>query len=125
MDGQRNRLSHERVRADQLDQKVSLAIARSRLRFAENEVHRQAALREEQIVAQFEYEAALDERDTLLAEVNERWLAAFESISEEYPYRVVRPRNDNFGIALLSRFEIQDAHVILSQAAAVPTGLPW
>lgn len=71
-DGERNQLSYQRVRVDQLDQAVDLAIARSRLRYAESELRRQTTLRERRIASEFEYEAALDARDALAAEVSER-----------------------------------------------------
>jgi endonuclease/exonuclease/phosphatase (EEP) superfamily protein YafD len=37
-----------------------------------------------------------------LAEVDEAWLAALEPTLARYPYRVVAPRKDNFGVALYS-----------------------
>jgi endonuclease/exonuclease/phosphatase (EEP) superfamily protein YafD len=39
----------------------------------------------------------------VLAEVDDRWMAALEPLSPRYPNVVARPRQDNFGIALLSR----------------------
>lgn len=71
-DGQRNQLSYQRTRMDQLDQSVDLAIARSRLRYAESEVQRQTKLLEKRIVSVLEYEQALDLRDALAEEVKER-----------------------------------------------------
>jgi multidrug resistance efflux pump len=72
VDGQRNQLNYQQVRVDQLDQKVSLAIARSKLRFAENELRRQQELHSQKIASDFDYETALDQRDALVTEVLER-----------------------------------------------------
>jgi endonuclease/exonuclease/phosphatase (EEP) superfamily protein YafD len=38
-----------------------------------------------------------------LQEVTDEWAAAIGSLADSYPYRYVIPRNDNFGVALLSR----------------------
>jgi endonuclease/exonuclease/phosphatase (EEP) superfamily protein YafD len=43
-----------------------------------------------------------------LLEVNERWLSALAPLHVRYPYRIEDPREDNFGIALLSRFPIEN-----------------
>ena len=36
--------------------------------------------------------------------MNDRWLDALGELEGRYPHRLERPREDNFGIALLSRF---------------------
>lgn len=38
-------------------------------------------------------------------EVNDRWMDQLESLHRHYPYRIALPREDNFGIALFSKFE--------------------
>ncbi len=52
----------------------------------------------------------MDRKPDVLAllEVNERWLAALGSLHRRYPHRIERPQNDNFGIALFSRFPLDD-----------------
>lgn len=45
-----------------------------------------------------------------LLEVNERWLEALAGLHRYYPHRIERPQNDNFGIALFSRFPFEDLH---------------
>jgi endonuclease/exonuclease/phosphatase (EEP) superfamily protein YafD len=42
-----------------------------------------------------------------LIEVDQGWLEALAPLHEKYPYRVERPQDDNFGIALFSRFPLQ------------------
>lgn len=39
----------------------------------------------------------------------------------EYPFKVERPRSDNFGIAVFSRLPITDAEVLVLDAAGVPS----
>ncbi len=43
-----------------------------------------------------------------LLEVNQQWLRAL-NLSEQYPYKVEIPREDNFGLALYSRFPLSAA----------------
>ena len=47
-----------------------------------------------------------------LLEVNERWLAALSGLHPYYPHRIGRPQEDNFGIALFSRFPIDDLRLL-------------
>lgn len=72
LDVHRNDQNYQQQRMDYLAQKVDLAIARAKLRFAQSELDRNEKLRAENIVSQFDYETALDNRDALAAEVNER-----------------------------------------------------
>ncbi|GMW02485.1 MAG: hypothetical protein AMXMBFR84_36210 [Candidatus Hydrogenedentota bacterium] len=39
----------------------------------------------------------------LLQEVGDRWLPSLAALNAEYPFELVYPKNDNFGIALYSR----------------------
>ena len=42
----------------------------------------------------------------VLQEFTPRWAAATATLAERYPYRVLRPRAGNFGLALVSRYPI-------------------
>jgi endonuclease/exonuclease/phosphatase (EEP) superfamily protein YafD len=55
-------------------------------------------------------ELVMSERPDILAllEVNRRWLEALASLHRHYPHRIERPQDDNFGIAVFSRFPIDD-----------------
>jgi endonuclease/exonuclease/phosphatase (EEP) superfamily protein YafD len=60
------------------------------------------------------YQALLDEVDQtqpdviFLQEVNTSWLAGIGSLKNKYPYVHLLPRNDNFGIAMLSRLPVEN-----------------
>ncbi len=56
----------------------------------------------------------------ILEEVNDGWLAALEALGDSYPHMEARPREDNFGMALLSRRPFLEA-AIEDTAAGVPT----
>lgn len=71
-DRERNHMDYQQVRVDQLDQKVNLAVARSKLHYAENELGRLQQLRTNGLASQSDYELALNERDALAAEARER-----------------------------------------------------
>jgi len=47
----------------------------------------------------------------VLLEVDAAWLAHLSSLDEIYPHRIVEPRDDNFGIALLSRWPLSARRV--------------
>lgn len=72
LDNQRNDQGYQQLKSDLLEQKVNLAMAESKLRFAESELARAEKLIADKIVSQFEYEFALDTRDVLAAEVKQR-----------------------------------------------------
>ncbi len=72
LDQQRNQQNYQQLRVDHLNQRVDLAIARSNLRFAANELLRNEKLHAENIVSQFDLELALDRRDALATEVKAR-----------------------------------------------------
>jgi multidrug resistance efflux pump len=72
LDVHRNDQNYAQQRMDHLSQRVDLAIARAKLRFAQSELDRNEKLRTENIVSEFDYETALDNRDALAAEVKER-----------------------------------------------------
>jgi multidrug resistance efflux pump len=72
LDQHRNDQNYQQQRVDYLSQKVDLAIARAKLGFAQSELDRNEKLHAENIISQFDYEQALDNRDALAAEVRER-----------------------------------------------------
>jgi endonuclease/exonuclease/phosphatase (EEP) superfamily protein YafD len=45
-------------------------------------------------------------------EVNEAWAAALEELADLHPHRVVLPRADHFGIAVLSKQPIQESRIV-------------
>jgi len=47
----------------------------------------------------------------VLLEVDDAWTNALAGLEDSYPHRLIHPRNDNFGVALLSRLPISDAIV--------------
>jgi len=47
----------------------------------------------------------------VLLEVSEAWAAALEELAALYPHRIVRPRDDAFGIAVLSQLPLGDPEV--------------
>lgn len=48
----------------------------------------------------------------LLIEVDRRWLAELDPLVKDYPHVIEEPRNDNFGIALWSRWPLENPEVI-------------
>ena len=56
-----------------------------------------------------------------LMEVDSEWEAALEPLRERYPHRLVEAREDNFGVAFLSRLGTADLKTISLGAAAEPT----
>lgn len=57
----------------------------------------------------------------VMLEVNGRWSTHIESVKDAYPMSVVRPREDNFGIAVLSKLELAETDVLFLEPAEVPT----
>lgn len=62
----------------------------------------------------------LDEQpDTILAvETNEDWCDVLRTLKDDYPYQVLRPQDNNYGIALVSKLELIDPQInfIVDQA---------
>ncbi len=56
----------------------------------------------------------------VLQEFTPAWMAAMEPLLPSYPYRVVEPRDDPFGIALYSKYPLDATTVI----GSVPLGHP-
>ncbi len=56
----------------------------------------------------------------VLEEVNEKWLSALSVPLQPYGYRKAEPREDNFGIAMFSRFPMVHSDIRMEGAAEVP-----
>ncbi len=56
-----------------------------------------------------------------LQEVNDDWLAKVESLKEQYPFFVVSPREDNFGIAVFSKQPFIETEVVEFGQSGVPS----
>ena len=54
-------------------------------------------------------------------EVDADWAAALDSLAEAFPHRVIRPRPDNFGIALLSRWPLDDVELVSFSETGFPS----
>lgn len=57
----------------------------------------------------------------VLQEVNKRWIQELSSLNAEYPYNVVRSREDNFGIAIYSRLPILNSEFLYLGGSSVPS----
>ena len=57
----------------------------------------------------------------LLEEVDTRWLTALSPTLASYPYSVISPRTDNYGIALFSRLPLLEAATPSFGTAGVPS----
>lgn len=57
----------------------------------------------------------------VLEEVTAAWAEAIAVLADDYPYRYVIPRSDNFGIALLSRAPFVDVRHLASPPLGHPT----
>lgn len=56
-----------------------------------------------------------------IEEVDSQWVAAISALNGIYPYRKTLPRDDNFGIALLSRIPLESAREEYYTMAGVPS----
>lgn len=68
--------------------------------------------------------ALLEERDPdflVLEEVDSRWIEALSEATARYPFRVVSPRSDNFGIAFFSKFPLSEEEIVDLGEAEVPS----
>ena len=48
----------------------------------------------------------------IIVEVDNFWMEAIKEVRNEYPYNTSEPRNDGFGIALLSRIPFESAKIL-------------
>ncbi|MBU1105751.1 MAG: endonuclease/exonuclease/phosphatase family protein [Candidatus Riflebacteria bacterium] len=56
-----------------------------------------------------------------LEEISSRWITDLAWISNSYPYSIAQPREDNFGIALFSKFPLADEKIVYIGNAEVPS----
>ncbi|MEM1059643.1 MAG: endonuclease/exonuclease/phosphatase family protein [Verrucomicrobiota bacterium] len=61
----------------------------------------------------------------LVMETDRNWLAQLETLRDLYPFILAEPRRDNFGIALLSKFEPTKAEIRTFGEADVPSVVAW
>lgn len=59
----------------------------------------------------------------VLLEANEFWTSATADFDEDYPFVIARPRADNFGIIVRSRFPLANVSVVTLASSRVPTVL--
>lgn len=71
------------------------------------------------LVTSFLYAASPDV--IVLSEVDDRWLTQLASLTNTWPHTLAAPRDDNFGIALFSRWPLTDARVACFGEAELPT----
>lgn len=57
----------------------------------------------------------------ILQEVSSRWSPLISSLQESYPHTTIRFREDNFGIALLSKLPIDTSNIVFIGSAEVPS----
>jgi len=57
----------------------------------------------------------------VLQEVNQSWINALTPSLSEYKYRIERPQNDNFGIAVYSKFPFINSNVIYLGDLGIPS----
>jgi endonuclease/exonuclease/phosphatase (EEP) superfamily protein YafD len=64
----------------------------------------------------------LEKPDVLvLEEVDRRWMQALIPLNASFPYSKAMPRSDNFGIAVLSRLPLVQAHSLTLGSGEVPS----
>ncbi len=56
-----------------------------------------------------------------LSEIDSGWVAALSGLEEAYPHSVFEARDDNFGIALLSRIPLLDSEVVFLGTGGLPS----
>ena len=59
----------------------------------------------------------------VLIEVDSAWTSALESLRATYPVQLFSPRDDNFGLAFLSRVPIRDLRIVHTSDRATPSVL--
>lgn len=57
----------------------------------------------------------------VLEEVDSGWMNRLEDVCAKYPYTETRPRDDCFGIAMLSKYPLENAEIIYLGTAEVPS----
>lgn len=56
-----------------------------------------------------------------LMEVNREWCERLRGLTNTYPYALLEPREDNFGVALFSRVSWRDARIVTLGEAGLPS----
>ena len=64
-----------------------------------------------------------DRRPDVVAvlEVDATWAEALDTLGDLFPHRIIRPRPDNFGIAVLSRWPLVDPQVVVFSDSGFPS----
>ncbi len=64
-----------------------------------------------------------DRRPDVVAvlEVDDQWAEALDTLADLFPERIIRPRSDNFGIAVLSRWPLDDQDVVIFGDTGYPS----
>lgn len=57
----------------------------------------------------------------VLEEISSRWMSDLASLTDSHPHRLTRPREDNFGIGLFSKFPLVESEVAYIGSAEVPS----
>ena len=57
----------------------------------------------------------------VLEEISPKWVSDLNDLSPTYPYQVIEPREDNFGIGLYSRFPLVGTKTIILGESMVPS----
>lgn len=57
----------------------------------------------------------------VVMEIGDDWVRSLQGLSDSYPYSIAQPREDNFGIALFSRWPIKGHRVHDLSQARLPT----
>jgi endonuclease/exonuclease/phosphatase (EEP) superfamily protein YafD len=71
--------------------------------------------------AVLDYLTRADADVIFLMEVDQRWIAALQPLHAQYPHRILQPRADNFGVAMLSRIPWSRGDVVDVGPAGVPS----
>jgi len=56
-----------------------------------------------------------------LLEVNKRWVHSLHELKESFPYSKIIDREDNFGMAIFSRYELHNVEVLYFSKTRVPS----
>lgn len=124
---ERAQVDFERLRLNWLDQRVSLATTRVRLRYAESDVVRLESLRKETsaIVSQDQLELAVNNRDALTAEIAEReaLVAEVESSMKRFQVSNIASAGESNRDPLEATLDLQESRLRLAEAQLRPIAL--
>ncbi|MEM6823091.1 MAG: endonuclease/exonuclease/phosphatase family protein, partial [Verrucomicrobiota bacterium] len=56
-----------------------------------------------------------------LMEVDSKWVKKLATLNEKFPYRITHPREDNFGLLLMSKFHLSDGQIRDDVGSDVPS----